>query len=81
MVFDGTTVNYIYRERPQKANMSSSSLLGLNLAFLNYMNVSSHLFLYFMSTKIPKYEIWKLIFVNIQTFKINFGMSKLNPSF
>ena len=45
------------------------------------MNVSSHLFSYLVSIKIPKYEIWKLIFVNIQTFKLNPGKTKLNPAF
>ena len=34
-----------------------------------------------MLTKIPKYEIRKLIFVNIQTFKLNPGSTKLNPDF
>ena len=59
----------------------SSSLLGLNLAFLNYMNVSSYVFLYFMWIKIPKYEMRKLIFVNIQTFKLNPDNTTLNPAF
>ena len=81
MVFDGATVNCIYPWTTPTDSYTNFSLLGLNLAFLNYMNVSSHSFLYFMSTKIAKYEVRKLIFLNIQTFKINPGETKLDPAF